>query len=65
MNILTLDEIKERLKDERLLFVADATGLSYPTINKLAKGEVDNYELKTIQAISEYLSTIKERDTGR
>ncbi len=55
--ILNLKEIKDGLKDERLLLVADATGLSYPTVNKLATGEVSNYSYATVVTISEYLHT--------
>tara|TARA_R110000868_G_scaffold188854_6_gene431708 strand:+ start:154 stop:345 length:192 start_codon:yes stop_codon:yes gene_type:complete len=54
---MSLTDIKDRLKDERLLLVADATGISYPTINKLAKGEVGNYSLKTILAVSKHLKS--------
>ncbi len=56
-NILSLAEIRTQLKDERLLLVADATGLSYPTINKLATGEVSNYSYTTVQKVSEYLNS--------
>ncbi len=56
LKILDLSEIKKRLKGRRLLLVADATGLSYPTVNKLATGEVDNYAFSTIRTMSEYLA---------
>ncbi len=52
---MSLDEIQYGLQGERLLLVADATGLSYPTINKLATGEVTNYSLDTIIRVSQYL----------
>jgi len=55
-SIMSLDMIKEALKGERLLLVADATGLSYPTVNKLATGEVKNYSLDTIVRISNYFN---------
>ena len=56
VKILDLEEIKKRLKGARLLRVADETGLSYPTVNKLATGEVENYSFKTIRLMSEYLN---------
>ena len=56
--LLSLEEIKEALVDQRLLLVADATGLSYPTVNKLATGDVKNYSLATVQAVSDYLNEL-------
>tara|TARA_R110000803_G_scaffold116981_1_gene185531 strand:- start:4008 stop:4274 length:267 start_codon:yes stop_codon:yes gene_type:complete len=55
MTVLSLEAIKEGLQGERLLLVADATGISYPTINKLYKGDVENYSYKTVKAVSDYL----------
>ena len=55
MTVLSLEAIKEGLQGERLLLVADATGISSPTINKLYKGDVENYSYKTVKAVSDYL----------
>lgn len=55
INILNLEQIKRALEDRRLNKVAKATGLSYPTLKKLAKGEKTNYTLDTLRAISKYI----------
>ena len=52
--ILCIHQIQNRLKGERLLLVADATGLSYPTIKKLADGVKENYHYDTIDKLSRY-----------
>ncbi len=53
--ILSLDAIQDYLSDKRLYVVAKETGLSYPTLRKLADGVETNYTLSTIRAISEYV----------
>jgi hypothetical protein len=53
--MLTVEEIKERLQDRRIPIVSEATGLSYPTIQKIRDGESDNPSYKTMQRLSEYL----------
>ena len=57
--LLTLEEIKEALADKRLYKVAEATGLSYPTLKKMADGEQANYTLATIYAVSAYIQSTK------
>ncbi len=54
--VMSLEAIREGLQDKRLLLVADATGISYPTINKLYKGDTQNYSYATVKAVSEYLN---------
>lgn len=58
-SLLTLEEIKEALVDKRLYKVAEATGLSYPTLKKMADGEQANYTLATIHAVSLYIHSTK------
>ena len=53
--ILSLTEIQEDLKDKRLYIVAKKTGISYPTIKKLAEGKDCNYTIKTLKSISQYI----------
>lgn len=53
--ILPLHVIKDYLSDKRLYVVAKETGLSYPTLRKLADGVETNYTLNTMRAISEYI----------
>lgn len=57
-DILTPQQIKEGLKDKRLHVVAESTGLSYPTLKKLADGEGANHTIETLQKVSQYISGI-------
>ena len=50
------DEIKEALRPYKLYVVAEETGLSYMTLNKIVKGEHKNINFTTIMKLSEYLS---------
>ena len=54
--ILTLEEIAEGLKDKKLYVVAAATGLSFPTLKRLAEGKNNNCTMSTILAVSKYLT---------
>lgn len=54
--ILSLTEIRRLLQDRKLYVIADKTGLSYPTLKKLADGIDANYTLSTLEAVSEYLT---------
>ena len=51
-----LKEMKEQLKDRRLYIVAEVTGLSYPTIKKIADGVQGKYDENTIDKLSDYLN---------
>jgi DNA-binding Xre family transcriptional regulator len=53
--LLSLEKIQLLLKDKRLYVVSKATGLSFPTLKKLADGKKENYTYNTIKAISDYL----------
>ena len=53
--LLSLEDIQLLLKDKRLYVVSNATGLSFPTIKKMADGKKENFTYKTIKAISDYL----------
>lgn len=55
--ILSIEQIKKGLKDRRLYVVAKRTGLSYPTIKKLADGGSFNCNIKTLIAVSNYLNS--------
>lgn len=52
--LLTLEQLKFMLSDKKLHVVAKSTGLSYPTIKRLADGKCDRFNLKTITALSDY-----------
>jgi transcriptional regulator with XRE-family HTH domain len=53
--MLTVEEIEIKLKDRTLTKVADATGLSYPTVWKIANGESGRVEYETVKKLSDYL----------
>ena len=53
----TLTRIKRKLADMNIRAVADATGLSYPTVLKISKGDED-VTLKTLSKLEAYF---KER----
>lgn len=57
--LLTLEQIKINLADKRLYKVAEITGLSYPTLKKMADGEDANYTMATVQAVSQYIYDIQ------
>ncbi len=53
--LLSLEDIQLLLKDKRLYVVSKATGLSFPTLKKMADGKKQNFTYKTIKAVSDYL----------
>lgn len=53
--ILSLDQIREGLRDRRLYAVAKETGLSYPTLKKLSEAQDLNYTTETLRAVSKYV----------
>lgn len=56
--MLTLDEIKAQLADRRPGMVANATGLSYPTIQAIRDGKNTNPTLNVVQSLSDYLEGV-------
>ena len=56
--LLTSEQIVKGLKHKRLYVVAERTGLSYPTVRKLADGDDENYTMKTVKRISDYITEI-------
>lgn len=54
--LLSLEQIKEGLADRRLYKVSEVTGLSYPTLKKLANGDDCNYTMHTIRVVSSYIN---------
>jgi transcriptional regulator with XRE-family HTH domain len=53
--MLTVEEIETKLKDRTLTKVAEATGLSYPTVWNVANGKVGRVEYETVKKLSDYL----------
>lgn len=54
--ILSIEQIREGLKDKKLLVVANALDISYPTLKKLADGKDLNYTINVIRKVSDYLT---------
>jgi hypothetical protein len=54
--MLTLDQIREALRDRRLAKVAEATGLHYNTIREIRDNPDANPTYKVIRALSDYLT---------
>ena len=53
--MLAIEEISKRLNDRTLTKVSKATGISYPTIWKIANGQAGNVGYNTVKKLSEYL----------
>lgn len=54
--IMAIKEIEKGLTDRSLGKVKKATGLSYPTLKRLADGEMANYTIRTLITVSNYLN---------
>lgn len=52
--MLELEEIRQRLRQESIAEVAEATGLHYNTPRFIRDGRLDNPTLKTMKALSAY-----------
>lgn len=61
INILTLEEIKNSLKNIKQKHIIQKTKLSRTTIKNLSKGIRKNYKIKTIVAISEFIDKINNK----
>lgn len=57
--MLSLEQIKTKLQDRKLYYIAQQIDVSYPTLKKLADGKEDNYTLDTIRKVSEYFENEK------
>jgi|LauGreDrversion4_2_1035121.scaffolds.fasta_scaffold50845_4 DNA-binding Xre family transcriptional regulator len=55
--MLTLDEIKRLLTDRRLDIVSRSTAISRNTLAAIRDGKNKNPTLRTIQRLSDYLSS--------
>lgn len=59
--MLTLEEIRTRLRGETITDVSDATGLHYNTVRFIRDGRQDNPTLRVMVALSRYF---KEKDAA-
>ena len=55
LEMMTLDEIMAALADRKLNAVADATGLSYDTVWRVAAGKTKRVSYETAKTLSDYL----------
>lgn len=56
--MLTLEQIRDRLKHSNLKAVAEAAGIHYNTLHKLMNKECDP-AYSTVKALSDYLNNLK------
>jgi hypothetical protein len=56
MKLLTVDEIREKLKDRRLNIVAEKTAIHYNTVVKMARGEIQSPSYKTLVEFTKYFT---------
>ena len=55
--MLSLEEIRYKLKDRRLSVVSKEIGVSYPTLLAIYKGEAKNPSYRIIELICNYLES--------
>lgn len=53
-DLMPIETIRRKLEDRRLPLVAKRSGLSHPTVKRIANGD-DNITLRTWRALSDYL----------
>ncbi len=58
---MTLQQIKEQLRDSNLKKVSEASGLHYNVLTRLMAGDTDP-RYSTVESLSEYL---RDRDNGK
>lgn len=53
--MMTLEEVREKLHDRKLTAVADATGLHYQTVYRVAKSIDKSVSYDVVKKLSDYL----------
>lgn len=61
--LLSIDEIRQNLKDKRLYKVAEACGLSYPTIRRVIDDPATNCTMKTLRRLSDYVVNSRKEES--
>lgn len=56
--LLTADQVREKLEDRRLSYVAEKCGLTYMSLSRIRKNE-GNPSLGTLQKLSDYFEVNK------
>lgn len=57
-NYYTLEQIQEKLKDRRLMYVAHETGLTFMTLSRLTKG-IGQPRISTLEILTKYFKEHK------
>lgn len=52
--MLTLEQIVEKLKDRKLVAIAESTGLSRQTISKVLNGKIKSVSYSVVKTLSDY-----------
>lgn len=61
--MMTLEQVKCVLRDRKLRAVAEATGLSYDTVWRVASGRADRVSYETVRVLSDYLEGSRDAAT--
>jgi len=56
--LLTADEVRQKLEDRRLSYVAEKCGLTYMSLSRIRKSD-GNPSLATLQKLSNYFDSHK------
>ncbi len=60
MDLLPLSTIRELLRDRRLTVVAEKSGLTHPTVKRIADGD-EAISVTTWRKLSDYLKTVDQQ----
>ena len=53
--MLTLEQVRDMLKDRKLKLVAQGSGLSYGTVRRIAAGDDKAVSYEVVKRLSDYL----------
>jgi|DEB19_MinimDraft_2_1074335.scaffolds.fasta_scaffold00497_3 hypothetical protein len=60
MDLLPLSTIRDLLRDRRLTVVAEKSGLTHPTVKRIADGD-EAISVTTWRKLSDYLKTVDQQ----
>jgi hypothetical protein len=53
--MMTLEQIREKLKDRKLMAVSESTGLAYNTVWRVSAGKTTSVSYDVVKRLSDYL----------
>lgn len=53
--MMTLDQIQAALADRKLTIVAEATGMAYDTVRRVARNKAPSVSYEVVKKLSDYL----------